>query len=83
MDFIEPLLLTKGFRFPEKGKGNTVYYHGLMTAHPRYYHTHTDCVYATDHRIELKFNILTLLLLTIMTKNHSYWSSLVQHSHLS
>ena len=53
-----------------------------MTFHPQYCYTHTDHVYATDHRIELKNNILTLLLLAIMTKNHScYWSSLVQHSH--
>ena len=53
-----------------------------MTFHPWYCYTHTDRVYATNHRIELKNNVLTLLLLTIMTKNHScYWSSLVWHFH--
>ena len=39
-----------------------------MTLHLQYCYTHTDHVYATDHRIELKNNILTLLLLAIMTK---------------
>ena len=48
-------------------------------------YTDTDCVYATDHRfIFFRIDILTLLLLAIMTKNHScYWSSLVWHSHFS
>ena len=31
--------------------------------------------------LKCKNNILTLLFLAIMTKNHSCWSSLVQHSH--
>ena len=42
-----------------------------MTFDLRYCPTHTDCVYATDHRIELKNNVLTLLLLAITTKNDS------------
>ena len=39
-----------------------------MTFHLQYCYTHTDCVYATDHRIKLKNNILTLLLLAIIDK---------------
>ena len=51
-----------------------------MTFHLWYCYTYTDHVYVTNHR--LKNNILTLLLLTIMTKNYScYLSFLVQHSH--
>ena len=53
-----------------------------MTFHPQYCYTHTDCFYATNHRIEFKNNILTLLLLTIMTKNHPcYWSILTSHDY--
>ena len=84
MDFIKLLVLTTGLKSPKKVCKNTIHDIANTTFHPQYWYTHTDLVYATHHRIELKNNILRLLLLTIMTKNHScYWSSLVQHSHFS
>ena len=49
-----------------------------MTVHPQYCYTHTDHVYATDHRIELKNNILMhTCFLQLRQKSYSYWSSLV------
>ena len=37
----------------------------------QYCHIHTDCVYASDHKKDFhRDDILTFLLIAIMTKNH-------------
>ena len=64
-----------------KGMQNNFYY-GLMTsAHD------TDTLTLIVFMLQIiqygKNKILTLLLFTIVTKIHSFWSSMVQHSHRS
>ena len=82
MDFIKPLLLTRGLKFLKKVCKIIFMIWLKWLSYLQYCYTHTDRVYATVHRTELKNNILTLLLLTIMTKELSLLSFLVQHSHL-
>ena len=44
-------------------------WHNIL--HLQYCHIHTDCVYATDHNEKIhQDNILTFLLIAIMTRNH-------------